>query len=77
MFIHAGGGKAELALATSSVKLEFPFTVLVRLLAGGHLHAAEFRCLDPLSHQAVRRALLQSCLASLNEVSHARQDTEL
>ncbi len=59
------------------VRLEFPFTVLVRLLASGYLHAAEFRCLDPVSHRAVRQALLLSCLASLNGGSHERPDARL
>ncbi len=56
-------------LADAAVRLEFPLGVLVRLLAGGHLYAVEFRCLDPASHQAVRKALLQSCLESLNQES--------
>ncbi|MFN3920306.1 MAG: hypothetical protein ACK4JF_08505 [Methylohalobius sp.] len=61
MFIPAGLTRESEAL----VRLEFPMKVLVRLLAHGHLHAAEFRCLDLQSQHKVRRALLQSCLESL------------
>ncbi|GAB6067687.1 hypothetical protein JCM13664_10050 [Methylothermus subterraneus] len=53
------------ALGEAPVRLEFSARVLVRLLAQGHLHAVEFRCLDRASHLQVRQALLQSCLESL------------
>ncbi len=50
---------------SDTVRLESPTGVLVRLLAQGNLHAAEFRCLDYPSRLQVRRALLKSCLMSL------------
>lgn len=54
------------ALAETPIRLEFPLPVLVRLLAQGQLKAAEFRCLDLASQLQVRRALLISCLQTLN-----------
>lgn len=61
MFIPAGLTQESETL----VRLELPIRVLVRLLAKGSLHAAEFRCLDYPSRLKVRRALLLSCLESL------------
>ncbi|MCX8048156.1 MAG: hypothetical protein N3A55_00660 [Methylohalobius sp.] len=61
--------QSKLVLANTAVRLEFPASVLVRLLARGYLHAAEFRCLDLASQVQVRRALLKSCIESLNKES--------
>jgi hypothetical protein len=45
-----------------AVRLEIPAHVLMRLLAEGHLGAADLRCLDCTSRACLRRLCLRSCV---------------
>jgi hypothetical protein len=44
-----------------TLKVELPVAVLLRLLSGGHLGAAEMQCLDMPSRVRLRRLCLDSC----------------
>jgi hypothetical protein len=45
-----------------AVRLEISAAILTRLLAQGHLRAADLRCLDCDSMHCLRRSCLQSCV---------------
>ena len=45
-----------------AVRLEISAVILTRLLAQGHLRAADLRCLDCDSMHCLRRSCLQSCV---------------
>jgi hypothetical protein len=47
-----------------SVRLEMSASTLARLLAGGHVGAADLRCQDCASRQSLRRLCLRSCIGS-------------
>ena len=54
------------AAANAHLRLEVSAQTLLRLLAGGQLCAADFRCLDCESKQCVWRILLMSCEKTLH-----------
>lgn len=64
------------------VRLEMPASTLARLLAGGHVGAADLRCLDCASRRCLRTLCLRSCIGSWSakccgarqECPHARED---
>ena len=45
-----------------SLRIEMSEATLTRLLAEGHLGAADLRCLDRVSGQRLRRLCLKSCV---------------
>jgi hypothetical protein len=45
-----------------SICIEISAATLTRLLADGHVGAAELRCLDGASRNCLRRLCLQSCV---------------
>lgn len=47
---------------TDTLRVEVSQTTLTRLLAEGHLGAAELRCLDRRSGLLLRRLCLKSCV---------------
>lgn len=49
-----------------SLRVELSAATLTRLLAGGHLGAAELRCLDCASKTCLRRLCLASCIRPLS-----------
>jgi hypothetical protein len=48
-----------------SVRLELPANTLARLISGGALCAADFRCLDCASKHCVRRLLMHVCAGAM------------
>ena len=56
-------------LADYGLRLELPAATLFRLLADGHLCAADFRCLDCDSKDCVWRLLMLSSAKSLRSVT--------
>ncbi len=64
-------GKAEAAVSNTAavnarLRLEVSAQTLLRLLVGGQVCAADFRCLDCESKQCVWRILLMSCEKTLH-----------
>lgn len=53
-------GEGDRATA-DTLRVEMPATVLLRLLCGGHLGAADLQCLDRQSRARLRRLCLDSC----------------
>lgn len=51
-----------LARGTDNLRVEVSEATLTRLLAEGHLGAAELRCLDRRSGLRLRRLCLKSCV---------------
>jgi hypothetical protein len=59
--MNATEPKARAGKSTGEVRLGISAAKLLPLLAYGNLHAADFRCLDARSQQAIRRLLLAAC----------------
>jgi len=49
-------------MENEAVRIEMSEATLTRLLAEGHLGAADLRCLDSASGQRLRRLCLKSCV---------------